>query len=211
MCSTNSTGCEYCGIDFNGRTTVQDHIFTIQHINQVKERGASIRGNEETVENRPTPRIQSSTGRQRSSEDELPSGITADDMSFNPLNLMYSTLLDPNVVGTPIAMLQIPESVMSKISSALQTGKSSVTFTQDGMQLNDLEGKVADDDFKCAKITESEVGWACPQCSNVFQQESFLKNHQKFICTGCDGMFLLVQRHYECMPCSSKFGTQVKF
>lgn len=159
MCSTTSNGCEFCGIEFNGRTTVQDHIFTTQHISQIKERGAAIRGNgnEETVENRPAARTQSSASRQRSSEDDLPTGITADDLPFNPLNLMYNTLLDPNVIGTPISLLQIPETVMTQISSALQAGRPAVKFTQDGLDFNDLSNKVADEDFKCAKSTESAV------------------------------------------------------
>ncbi|KAI6170498.1 hypothetical protein M3Y97_01146400 [Aphelenchoides bicaudatus] len=210
LCTTNSSGCEFCGVEFNGRTTVQDHIFTNGHINQVKERGALIRGNgtEETMENRPARNQSTASGRQRSDDDS--SGITPDDMSFNPLNLVYN-LMDPNVIGTPITMLQIPEAVMTQISHALQTGKPCTKFTQDGMEFNELAGKVGDEDFKCARQTESEVGWACPQCSNVFQKESFLKNHQKFICTGCDGVFLLVQKHYECLPCEDKFGTQDDF
>lgn len=56
-----------------------------------------------------------------------------------------------------------------------------------------------------------KVGWACTQCSNVFQQESFLRNHQRLICQGCEGLFRLIQIHYECIPCGTKFGTQVKF
>lgn len=186
---------------------MQDHIFTVQHINQVKERGASIRGNgnEETIESRPS-RSQSTASRQRSSEDDTPTGPATEDISFNPLNLMF---LDPNVVGTPISMLQIPETVMTQISSALQSGRAFTKFTQDGLEFGDLANKIDDEDFKCAKSTESEVGWACTQCSSVFQQKSYLQNHQKFICTGCDGVFRLIQKHYECLPCNSKFGTQV--
>lgn len=159
LCSTTSTGCEFCGVEFNGRITVQDHIFTAQHINQIKERGAIIRGNgsEDAGENRPS-RTQNIPGRQRS-EDDVHSGITAEDLHFNPLNLVYNTLLDPNIIGTPITMLQIPESVMTQISNALRGGKPSIKFTQDGLDLANLSGKVDDEDFKnCAKQTESEVG-----------------------------------------------------
>lgn len=38
------THCELCSVDFNGRTSLQDHIFTSQHIARVKERGAALKG-----------------------------------------------------------------------------------------------------------------------------------------------------------------------
>lgn len=54
-----------------------------------------------------------------------------------------------------------------------------------------------------------QVGWACRQCSNVFQQESLLRNHQKVVCHGNGDAFRLIQIHYECVSCSSRLGTQV--
>ena len=54
-----------------------------------------------------------------------------------------------------------------------------------------------------------QVGWACRQCSNVFQQESLLKNHQKLVCHGNGDAFRLIQIHYECVSCTSRLGTQV--
>ncbi|KAI6203727.1 hypothetical protein M3Y94_00589800 [Aphelenchoides besseyi] len=212
LCSTAESGCEMCGVEFNGRTTVQDHIFTLMHINKVKERGAALRGTggEENSqctqpmnENRSA---RSSSGRVRQSN----SGV-GEDLQFNPLNLVYSTLLDPNVVGTPIRMLQIPEAVMNQIASDLRDGQTATKFTQDGRELSELASVVESEDFRCAQTTESEVGWGCPQCSNIFQQESLLRNHQKFICTGCEGTFRLIQRHYECSACAIKFGTQNDF
>jgi hypothetical protein len=114
-----------------------------------------MRGNtsEDMMENRPARSQSTTSGRQRS-DDEV-----TDDMPFNSLNLVYNALLDPNVIGTPINMLQIPEAVMTQIASDLQTGKSSTKFTQDGLEFNNLANKVSDEDFKCAKLTESEVGY----------------------------------------------------
>lgn len=120
-------------------------------------------------------------------------------------------IYDPNLMGTPIVLLQIPETVMKQISSDMAKGLASTTFTQDGLELRQLSGKVATEDYKVASETQSEVGWACPQCYNVFQQESFLRNHQKLLCQGCDGVFRLIQTHYECKPCNTKFGTQEEF
>lgn len=106
-------------------------------------------------------------------------------------------------------MLQIPEDVMQKITYDMANGHNVSRFTQDGLQLQQLSTKISDIDFKAANSVESEVGWACTQCSNVFQQESFLRNHQKLICQGCDNTFRLIQIHYECTPCALRFGTQV--
>lgn len=197
LCSTTSTGCSECKVEFNGRVTVQDHIFTPQHINKVKLCGAEIRGT--GVEEMPErPR----TGTKRSADDSS----NGDDVALNPL--LY-TLMDPNMIGTPVQCLQIPESVMGQISTDMTNGSPSTTFTQDGLSLRDLDGKVSDEDFKCCTNVESEVGWACPQCSQVFQQECWLKNHQQLLCQGSEGVFKLVQQHYECIPCSIKFGTIV--
>lgn len=60
-------------------------------------------------------------------------------------------------------------------------------------------------------IIKFQVGWACPQCTNVFQQELLLKNHQRLICQNCDSIFKLIQSHYECRACNTKLGTQVSF
>uniref|UniRef100_A0A1I7S1D6 Zinc finger protein n=1 Tax=Bursaphelenchus xylophilus TaxID=6326 RepID=A0A1I7S1D6_BURXY len=193
LCSTHPTGCVECGIDFNGRLTIQDHIFSSQHIGKVKEKGAELRGNEEPIE------------RPKSMKREGEDGGPSEDVALNPL--LY-TLMDPNMLGTPIQCLQIPEKVMTQIAADLAKGNSSTVFTQDGLELPNLALKVCDEDFKCGTIVESEVGWACPQCSQVFQQEMWLKNHQKLICQGCDGVFRLIQQHYECIPCGQKFGTQ---
>ena len=56
-----------------------------------------------------------------------------------------------------------------------------------------------------------QVGWACPGCSNVFQQEGLLKNHQRAICTSAEGTFTLVQVHYECTACCTEYGSQSEF
>lgn len=155
-------------------------------------------------------------------------------------------MYDPNLMGTPIPMLQIPESVMAQITTDMSSGRESSKFTQDGKTFQQLVAILPLRDFQCAGSTDSEVvcflslflwyyvskflivskhadciwfkiitsfgiqvGWACPQCTNVFQQEQLLKNHQRLICQGCDSVFKLVQTHYQCRACNAKFGAQV--
>ena len=117
---------------------------------------------------------------------------------------------DPAIIGTPITSLQIPPAVMSQITSDIQASKSSTKFTQDGLELIDLKSKISEDDFKCVTTVTSEVGYACPGCSNTFQQQSHLEAHQKLICQNFDGKtFKLLQSHYECVACNTRTGTQV--
>uniref|UniRef100_A0A1I7XEI3 Homeobox domain-containing protein n=1 Tax=Heterorhabditis bacteriophora TaxID=37862 RepID=A0A1I7XEI3_HETBA len=82
---------------------------------------------------------------------------------------------------------------------------SIVKFTQDGETVEDLRAKLSGDDARCLSAKEIEVGWACPSCTNVFQQEPLLKNHQRTVCQGTDTI------HYECSTCSIRLGTQKEF
>ncbi|KAI1726988.1 homeobox domain-containing protein [Ditylenchus destructor] len=236
-----STHCELCSVEFSATATAQDHIFTRSHIENVKERGFSLRGmsnssaNDENVQSEDSGENKSSKGlstdRQssghRSKSIREPTskrgatGTQSGDLSAQygnqfPYNLIYGAQLppmiyDPNLIGTPVSMLQITPSVANQITHDMANGSNSSKFTQDGLQHNQLTGKVSEVDFKCSSISESEVGWACPQCCNVFQQEDFLRNHQKLICQGCDGTFRLIQIHYDCAACQAKFGTQDEF
>lgn len=77
-------------------------------------------------------------------------------------------IYDPNLMGTPIVLLQIPETVMKQISSDMAKGLASTTFTQDGLELRQLSGKVAAEDYKVASETQSEVRTsACFVCTTT--------------------------------------------
>ena len=188
LCSTTAAGCEMCGVEFNGRITIQDHIFTLDHINAIKTRssvsrnGGGASGDEQPPQQQPTSgggsgssgsnASRSATSRARSSESSTSAPLnatfgaaaaTADGgeaaaaAAVNDLSLIYSTLLDPNVVGTPIRMLQIPTSVMEQIADDLQSGRESTNFAQDGRDFDELATTLDSDDFRCAQSTESEV------------------------------------------------------
>ncbi|KAI1728240.1 homeobox domain-containing protein [Ditylenchus destructor] len=236
-----TTHCELCSVEFSATATAQDHIFTRSHIENVKERGFSLRGmsnssaNDENVQSEDSGENKSSKGisndRQssghRSKSVREPTskrgstGAQSGDLNAQygnqfPYNLIYGAQLPPmiydqNLIGTPVSLLQITSSVANQITHDMANGRNSSKFTQDGLQHNQLSAKVSEVDFKCSSTSESEVGWACPQCCNVFQQEDFLRNHQKLICQGCDGTFRLIQIHYDCAACQAKFGTQDEF
>ncbi|KAK0424726.1 hypothetical protein QR680_008814 [Steinernema hermaphroditum] len=221
---SSSAQCSLCGVEYSGGLSLQDHIFTHEHIQRVKDAGnpraassapsmpsASTSALLDDVEGRRKP------VRDRKGPVKTPSTSTAALNQF-PYNLVYGMqsgqlpmIFDPNIMGTPVTMLQIPESVMSRITEDLQAGLPHTVFTQDGKQFVELETAVEAADFASAQAVDIDVGWACPQCSNVFQSEALLKNHQRMICQQNDAVFKLVQTHYECRPCAQKFGTQEEF
>jgi hypothetical protein len=183
-----STSCSICNVEFNSRTTLQDHIFTVGHIAHIKDRaGVQIRGNENDSPHASAETIPLEENKQRAKavrDTKKPSaaingslnsgngrsGLTspalgATGMNQLSYNLMYGLtsaaslpmICDPNVIGTPIPALQIPQSVMQRIAIELSQGKPSTKFTQDGNELQDLTSKVHTDDFRCVRTTETEV------------------------------------------------------
>ncbi|VDK62538.1 unnamed protein product [Cylicostephanus goldi] len=134
---------------------------------------------------------------------------------FNFMNGMMPgglpLVYDPAVFGTPVAMLQIPDTVKLRIKTDMTAGLSSSRFTQDGLSIDELRQKLEPADAQTLTQKEIEVGWACPSCTNVFQQEVLLKNHQRSVCQGTESEFTLVQIHYECNCCSMKVGTQAEY
>lgn len=66
-------------------------------------------------------------------------------------------MYDPNLMGTPIPMLQIPESVMTQITTDMSSGRESSKFTQDGKTFQQLVAVLPLRDFQCAGSTDSEV------------------------------------------------------
>uniref|UniRef100_A0A914ZXI9 Zinc finger homeobox protein 3 n=1 Tax=Parascaris univalens TaxID=6257 RepID=A0A914ZXI9_PARUN len=232
MLRCTATRCEVCGIDYNHRLTLHDHIFTSEHLSKVKKLlrcetqpdAARIDANftsENNGDKEDGHRIRMKAVRDR--KIMKTTGISLQNAAANPLpqfpyNFIYGLqpglapmIYDPNVMGTPIPMLQIPESVMAQITTDMSAGRESTKFTQDGKTFQQLIAVLPLRDFQCAGSKDSEVGWACPQCTNVFQQEVLLKSHQRLICQNCDSVFKLIQTHYECRACSTKLGTQAEF
>ncbi|VDK73890.1 unnamed protein product [Litomosoides sigmodontis] len=226
-----STRCAMCAVSYDHRVTLHDHIFTTGHINRVKkllqadniqtEGPVDLNAQSETSDKEDIQRTRMKATRDRRTMKLA--GVSSSNPGNNtmphfPYNFLYNIrsglapiMYDPNLMGTPIPMLQIPESVMAQITTDMSSGRESSKFTQDGKTFQQLVAVLPLHDFQCAGSTDSEVGWACPQCTNVFQQEQLLKNHQRLICQGCDSVFKLIQTHYQCRACNTKFGAQTEF
>ncbi|WKX92831.1 hypothetical protein Q1695_010679 [Nippostrongylus brasiliensis] len=220
---STATSCSMCGVEYGGRMTLQDHLFSLQHLGNLKnqlraESGQStgeISSTSLPAENGGDRRPTAVKPNKVASMPSQLSNINLNGFPFSFMNGMMPGALplvyDPTMFGTPVAMLQIPESVKLRIKSDIAAGLPSCRFTQDGLSVDELRQKLENDDARTLCHKEVEVGWACPSCTNVFQQESLLKNHQRTVCQRSDAMFVLVQIHYECTVCSNKMGTQAEY
>ncbi|PIO65487.1 homeobox domain protein [Teladorsagia circumcincta] len=194
---STSTSCTMCGVEYGGRITLQDHLFSLQHLNGLK---AQLRVDAAPVET-PSAAFPSENGGERRAQPARPtkttvpsqlSSLNLNGFPFSFMNGMMPGALplvyDPAMFGTPVSMLQIPDSVKMRIKSDITAGLSSTRFTQDGLSVDELRKKLDAEDARTLCHKEVEVGWACPSCTNVFQQEALLKNHQRTVCQGTDAV-----------------------
>uniref|UniRef100_A0A0K0EFU7 C2H2-type domain-containing protein n=1 Tax=Strongyloides stercoralis TaxID=6248 RepID=A0A0K0EFU7_STRER len=223
--NSNLNRCELCNVNFNQtNTSLQDHIFTKEHIQKIKSTCDESGINDSNNSSNDFPQfnnlLENLQSKQSSSSivKKQIGGLNFDPSTF-PMNLVNSlgnaqlpnVFCDPNIFGTPIDMLQVSKSVVKQIKESISNGLLSTTFTQDGLPFSSLESVVSSQDFKVCKSLDIEVGWACPKCTNVFQSEAYLKNHQSILCQGCTDVFKLIQTHIECIPCDLKFGPQAEY
>ncbi|VDN43350.1 unnamed protein product, partial [Gongylonema pulchrum] len=171
-----STRCAICCIDYDHRVTLHDHIFTETHINRVKKlfdsegmQADALREiaapTTECTEKEESQRLRMKAVRDRRtlkpSSLPLPNTGSSTVPQF-PYNFLYGLqpglaplMYDPNLMGTPIPMLQIPESVMAQITGDLTSGRESTKFTQDGKTFQQLVAILPLRDFQCAGSTDS--------------------------------------------------------
>ncbi|CAF3305575.1 unnamed protein product, partial [Rotaria sp. Silwood2] len=71
-------------------------------------------------------------------------------------------LMDPNIHGTPLFMLQLPEEALKKILSLSKSDAHSTRaqYTQDGKNLQDL----SDHSYQSVDYQTIDVGYACKRC-----------------------------------------------
>ncbi|GMT28045.1 hypothetical protein PFISCL1PPCAC_19342 [Pristionchus fissidentatus] len=217
-CRSLASSCSLCGVEYNSRLSLQEHIFSPSHItrlrNAPKEEMIERCENGEELSGIRVPAVRDS-GRTKNIQP-----LASSSKSF-PLNLLMGLqgmsgnglplLMDPAVIGTPITLLQIPETIKEQIMRDLTVGSASTTFTQDGLTVEGLKAELSPEDATCVEANDVQVGWACPGCSNVFQRESMLISHEKAVCTAVNGSFALVQTHYRCKCCMSDCGSQRDF
>ncbi|KJH42559.1 homeobox domain protein, partial [Dictyocaulus viviparus] len=201
------SSCLLCGVEYGSRITLQDHLFSLQHLNSLKGQLLSSdcaqcdTAAPSTTTTTPNENSEKRLATRPTKAPSVLSQLTSLNLNGFPFNFMNGMMpgvlisviavlpplvYDPVVFGTPVSMLQIPESVKIRIKSDINAGFSSSKFTQDGLSVDELREKLNADDACNLSEKEVEVGWACSSCTNVFQQEALLKNHQRSVCQGSD-------------------------
>ncbi|OUC40557.1 homeobox domain protein [Trichinella nativa] len=223
--------CNFCNTAYTSRQTVQDHVFTKQHIDRQQSSGNDNKAMSTTAAAYVAAELMkdASTSLVSGLNPNLlpylyPAGMMPAVTYYAGLNapMMYpnggnafasgNLLYDVNVNGTPVSMLQVPATVTELISSTMKANRANfVRFTQDGRTVDDLSSKLSPTDRACLTGCDLEVGWACRKCNTVFQSEQFFLTHQRLLCHCTGPPFRLVQTHYECQCCSVRFGLQTEF
>ncbi|KAK6030056.1 homeobox domain protein, partial [Ostertagia ostertagi] len=209
---STSTSCTMCGVEYGGRITLQDHLFSLQHLNGLK---AQLRVDAAPVET-PSAAFPSENGGERRPQPARPtkttvpsqlSSLNLNGFPFSFMNGMMPGALplvyDPAMFGTPVSMLQIPDSVKMRI----QIGHHCRSFLH---KIHSRESSEVDDCERNWTLKMLEH-FATRKSRSGGHQEALLKNHQRTVCQGTDAVFTLVQIHYECTVCLSKMGTQADY
>lgn len=189
--------CEQCDKTFGTRLALQDHLFTAEHIGvlraQLKKEGVSELTTASVTECTPEKK------------QKLPNAL-----DLSAALPFLNPIIDMQNLGTPIQFLQVPDSIKIQISDDLVAGKSRTVFSQDGQSLEKLREALPDNEKSSLTTAQKDVGWACPTCTFVFQEEKKIREHQKTMCQG-DKTLTLVQTHYACKSCKSEFCLQSEY
>ncbi|CAP25677.2 Protein CBR-ZFH-2 [Caenorhabditis briggsae] len=190
--------CEQCDKSFGTRLALQDHLFTAEHIGVLR---AQLK--KEGVSELTTASVTECSPEKKSSK----TAQNAFDLSGFPF---LNPLIDIQMYGTPIQFLQVPEEIKTQISTDIKEKKPRTVFSQDGLNVEKLKDALPENEKSHLTTTQKEVGWACPTCTFVFQEEKKLREHQRQICQ-CDKTLTLVQTHYSCKSCKSDFCLQSEY
>ncbi|CAO4359977.1 unnamed protein product [Caenorhabditis nigoni] len=190
--------CEQCDKSFGTRLALQDHLFTAEHIGVLR---AQLK--KEGVSELTTASVTECSPEKKSSKTPQ----NAFDLSSFPF---LNPLIDIQMYGTPIQFLQVPEEIKTQISTDIKEKKPRTVFSQDGLDVEKLKDALPENEKSNLTTTQKEVGWACPTCTFVFQEEKKLREHQRQICQ-CDKTLTLVQTHYSCKSCKSDFCLQSEY
>ncbi|CAI2308764.1 unnamed protein product [Caenorhabditis sp. 36 PRJEB53466] len=195
---SSQLNCELCDKTFTTRLSLQDHLFTNDHISilksNLKKEGVSELTTASVTECSPEKKIP-----------KMPVGFDVAGLPF--LNPSFENL---QLYGTPITFLQVPDEIKKQITDDIMAAKTRTVFSQDGFTAEKLREAIPASEKHNFSTIQKDVGWACPACTFVFQEEKKLREHQKAICQN-DKTFTLVQTHYACKSCHAEFCLQSEY
>ncbi|CAF3756008.1 unnamed protein product [Rotaria sp. Silwood1] len=189
--STNDQ-CKLCQCKYTLQNPQRDHLFTSKHIENIRSILSKQIGNVSTTTPTPTPTTITTTKDDLIKKNSINNKIDIENNSnqsvldksskdeqnqlMSYINLMHLMpigidpynygLMDPNIHGTPLFMLQLPEEALKKILSLSKSDAhlTRAQYTQDGKNLQDL----FDHSYHQVDYQIIDVGYACKRCYLVF-------------------------------------------
>ncbi|CAF1220074.1 unnamed protein product [Rotaria sordida] len=246
--STNDQ-CKLCQIKYTLQNPQRDHLFTSKHIENIRLILSKQIGNVSTS-TPPTPttikddfikknsinmKIDIDNNSNQSVLDKSSKDEQNQLMSY--INLMHLMpigidpynygLMDPNIHGTPLFMLQLPEEALKKILSLSKTDAhlTRAQYTQDGKNLQDL----FDHSYHQVDYQTIDVGYACKRCYLVWPLYESCRCHA-LVCWQISGsrlpltikssedlnnlsgyIFKIEQLTYRCLLCKTSYSTTIEY
>ncbi|CAF1170288.1 unnamed protein product [Adineta ricciae] len=173
--------CKLCQCKYTLQNPQRDHLFTTKHIEnircilskQISSNVATIKDDQNykknsinvklDLDNSPTSVLDKST---KDEQNQLMSYLSL--MHLMPLGMdPYNYgLMDPNIHGTPLFMLQLPSDALNKIVSLSKSDAhlTRAQYTQDGKTLQQL----LDNDHHNVDYQTIDVGYSCKRCNLVW-------------------------------------------
>ncbi|UJR29730.1 hypothetical protein I4U23_017278 [Adineta vaga] len=173
--------CKLCQCKYTLQNPQRDHLFTTKHIEhircilskQVSSNVSTIKDDQTMkknsinikleLDNSPTSVLDKST---KDEQNQLMSYLNL--MHLMPLGMdPYNYgLMDPNIHGTPMFMLQLPSDALTKIVSLSKSDAhlTRAQYTQDGKDLQQL----IDNGHENVDTQTIDVGYSCKRCNLVW-------------------------------------------
>ena len=124
---------------------------------------------------------------------------------------------DPTTFGTPLTLLQIPQTAIKEVQDKLDMEDVLVcTYTQDCKTMSDLKSMVAASDYALAREASVDVGFTCRKCHMVYPGKDACVNHQQTMCYQGKKQdnsirLKLEQTQFMCSVCQESLSTLTEY
>ncbi|KAK2725859.1 zinc finger homeobox protein 3-like isoform X2 [Artemia franciscana] len=204
---TYPDGCSFCNKKYSYRYAIQDHIFTREHIDNLKK-CVSDNNTEESYSQhlQETKKVMSNGGPDYSSLNTQQMYQTAYSNYESQLPVQGNNL-GP---GGALAHLQRSPAALAQVASKLsEPGLSEAKLTVDGSTLATLAEHLPEESQKF-RLMLSDAGCLCKNCQLVFPSEMAVNKHQDGNCIqeGPVGSIVkLSLLQFECQVCIERLNT----
>ncbi|CAF2037346.1 unnamed protein product [Rotaria magnacalcarata] len=252
--STNDQ-CKLCQCKYTLQNPQRDHLFTTKHIENIRSILSKQIGNISTTSTSTTTNTTTTATNkddfikknsinikldiENNSNQSVLDKSSKDEQNqlMSYINLMHLMpigidpynygLMDPNIHGTPLFMLQLPEEALKKILSLSKSDAhlTRAQYTQDGKNLQDL----FDHSYSSIDYQTVDVGYVCKRCYLVWPLYESCRCHALVCWQICGStlpvsikssedlndlsgyIFKIEQLTYRCLLCKTSCSTTIEY